>query len=443
MFDTVNNGKTSIVNEQTEIERHFKSTYEYDSDGRISKVFYAVSDDEVELNNNLTLAYYYEYDAANQVKVCVNVLKSELYTYQYDSSGNITEKKTYGENDFTFNTSTCSYNLLNPSDTQEYTYNSKGLLASYNNHSISTNANGNPEDYYNGNKHYRLVWLGNKLMSAIEMNGNDELRRFDYNYDVNGMLIKKTKVERPGTEIEQETSKTEYVWNDGKMSGYRYWFKNSDNWKSVSGKYIYDGDEVIGVLTHSDIYTSNITELNDIYDNTEVLANNIFWFVKDAQGNTVSIYSPRNDFSVDINRDANGFPGFGASGCMVDDIAEYCQRQNGSWGGIAALLATSLAIDDTLNFAASDYKGFLYDHDTNLCFADGRYYAPSLGRFLNIGDLRSMTKDVGNSAITNPFAFCNNDTINNRIETGTVKPFVETQLDVNYVTNWYKYYKQH
>ena len=165
--------------------------------------------------------------------------------------------------------------------------------------------------------------------------------------------------------------------------------------------------------------------------------------MKDAQGNIVSIYSPRNDFSVDIYRDANGFPGFGASGCMVDDIEEYCDQQNGSWGGIAAALAIANAVGDALNFAASDFKGFLYDYDTNLCFADGRCYAPSLGRFLNIGDLRSMTKDVGNSAITNPFAFCNNDTINNRIETGTVKPFVETQLDVNYVTNWYKYYKQH
>ena len=441
--DRITFGKTSITNEQTEIERHFKSTYEYDSDGRISKVFYALSDDSNELDNNLALAYYYEYDEANQVKVCVNVLNNELYTYSYDSSGNIAEKKRYGENDYTFNTSTCTYTLSNASDTNQYTYNVKGLLATYNGHTITTNANGNPEDYYNGNTHYRLVWVGNRLMSAIEMSGDNERYRFDYCYDENGMLIKKTKVDNPGSDNEQEVSKTEYVWNDGKMSGYRYWFKESGNWYSLSGKYIYDGDEAIGVLTHSDVYSSNLITLNDIYDNTEVLTNNIFWFVKDAQGNTVSIYSPRNDFSLDINREANGFPGFGATGCMIDCIDEYCHRQNGRWAGIATALGIAFAMGDVQRFNASDYKGFLYDYDTNLCFADGRYYSPSLGRFLNIGDLRDMTKDIGNSAIANPFAFCNNDTINNCVEKGTVKPFVETQLDVNYVTNWYKYFKQH
>lgn len=443
LFDTVNYGQTSIINEQTEIQRHFKSTYEYDSDGRISKVFYATCEETNDLDTNLALAYYYEYDAANQVKVCVNAVSNELYTYTYDSSGNITQKNHYGENEFTFNAANCTYSLGNTFTSYQYGYNNKGLLSTYNGHTITNNANGNPEDYYNGNTHYRLVWLGNRLMSAIEMNGNDERYRFDYCYDENGMLIKKTKFEYPGSANEQEVSKTEYVWNDGKMSGYRYWFKESGNWYSLSGKYIYDGDEAIGVITHSDVYSSNLISLNDIYDNTEVLTNNIFWFVKDAQGNTVSIYSPRNDFSLDINREANGFPGFGATGCLIDCIDEYCHRQNGRWAGIATALGIVFAMGDVQKFNVSDYKGFIYDYDTNLCYADGRYYSPSLGRFLNIGDLRSMTKDIGNSSMTNPFAFCNNDTINNRIETGTVKPFVETQLDVNYVTNWYKYFKQH
>ena len=454
-FDTVNNSITSVSNAMTEIDRYFQSSYEYDSDGRITKVYYAVADDDLDLDDNLALAYYYEYDEAGQVTMCVNLLANEVYTYSYDSSGNLAEKSLYCENDFTFNTSTCACTLSTPHSTQQYGYNTKGLLSSYNGHTLTSNANGNLVDYYDGNTHYRLVWLGNRLMSAYEMNGDTERYRYDYAYDDNGMLTKKTKTEFVSsydysgpepvvTVSEQAAGKTEYIWNDGKMSGYRYWFKESGNWYSVIGKYIYDGEEAIGVITHSDVYSSNLIDFNDIFDNTEILTNNIFWFIKDAQGNTVSIYSPRNDFSLDISRNENGFPGFSSTGYMLECMEEYCHRQSGRWAGLATALAIALATEDTKRMTQSDFKGYLYDYETNICYADGRYYSLSLGRYLNIGDLRDLTNDIGNSAITNPFAFCRNDTINNYIEQGTTtKQFVETQLDANYVTNWYKYFKQH
>lgn len=64
------------------------------------------------------------------------------------------------------------------------------------------------------------------------------------------------------------------------------------------------------------------------------------------------------------------------------------------------------------------YRGYYYDSEIGLYYLQSRYYDPAVKRFINADTLLGANKDIlGN----NVFAYCSNDPINYKDETGCGK----------------------
>ena len=464
------NNIVSVESSNFDDSKNFASYYEYDTAGRIKKVFYSNATSEDDLLTNKTLAFYYEYDEIGQITLCVDVLNQILTKISYDSNGNITSKLHYKNDSFTFNSSNCTYTLNSSATEKLFSYDSLGRLTGFDGNSISYDTAGNPLDYYNydstssSNDYYKLKWeygyltIADKISGTVTINGKifpEAVERYRYTYNPDGKMTKKTVystcVDYSNSTSEEvvytETFKSsfDYIWDKDKNIGFKYSFVKNNQTYSVDCQYVYSGDEVLGIVTHSNVNSFNLISDEQIYDNTEILLNNIFWFIKDGTGNIVSIYTPRNDFSLDLFRDNNGvYSGFGASGVMIEDMHTYIENHNNGYFDLLTAIATVMAQADVMRIAPTEFKGFMVDSDTGICYRAGRYYSTSLGRYINYGDLRNMQKDTSQLLNSNVFAFCSNDTMNNSVAADfAVKPFVEKAYDVNIANNWYKYFKQH
>ncbi len=78
-----------------------------------------------------------------------------------------------------------------------------------------------------------------------------------------------------------------------------------------------------------------------------------------------------------------------------------------AWGNILTTggsMASTLGVINPLT-----YRGYVYDHETELYYLQSRYYNPEWGRFLNADALVSTGQgELGN----NMFAYCNNNPVN-------------------------------
>ena len=78
-----------------------------------------------------------------------------------------------------------------------------------------------------------------------------------------------------------------------------------------------------------------------------------------------------------------------------------------AWGNVtvSGALASSLGIDNPFR-----YRGYYYDKETNLYYLQGRYYNPSIGRFINADDTTYL--GAGDSLVSyNLFVYCHNSPI--------------------------------
>ena len=100
----------------------------------------------------------YQYNGANELIRENNGFTNQTVTYEYDSWGNVQNKKIYAY--------TTAENPTNPTDTITYGYSTgewKDQLTSYDGQSIVYDAMGNPTEYLGKS----LTWRGKQLTGII------------------------------------------------------------------------------------------------------------------------------------------------------------------------------------------------------------------------------------------------------------------------------------
>lgn len=408
---TVTDSETNDLS--SSIINSFTTTYTYDAAGRITHVYYSQSAGTNEL------ASYYEYDAAGQLIVEVNPIEKTFKKYSYDSNGNVTRKEIYqGDSDFLFNKTTCTVFIPETSSPQIITYGydneQSDLLTSFNDHSIPLDPSKNPLKYFNGedgtNTEYNLTWIAGLLSSVETVDGKT---RYDYTYDANGLRTSKTLYSYKNSRMEKSEI-TNYIWEDNVLVGYQIYFCDETEPAELNIKIIYDEyNSPVGVH-----YTTVGLEGDDaLFDDPDMAAEDVLWFIKDGQGNVKGIYSTISKYTVGCSYDATGnIISVDISGKLVDDIEDKINRVDEAWRKalLASLASLALAAltTHTLRMGQSTYRSYVMDMETGLYYCNNRYYSPAYGRFINMDNPVELLEDMENPLNANLFVYCNNDPIN-------------------------------
>ena len=328
---------TSGVNKDAAVT----STYTYDGNGNITKI--ALSNGQ---------EYRYVYDDLGQLLREDNSAKSRTYVYSYDHAGNILSKKTYaltaeGETPSTlYSTNTYGYNDADWGD----------LLTSFNGHTITYDAIGNPLNYYNGSS-FSFTWKnGRQLATAAK-------GTYVLSYDYNDEGIRTKKVVN-GVEHTYYLSGSQIV---------------AEEWGSNLCVYLYDADgSPIGMQ-----YRTTSMAKGDFYT---------FWFEKNLQGDIVAVYNE--------------------SGTKV-----YTYQYD-AWGNCTATPVSSIGSNIYAQYNPFRYRGYYYDSELGMYYLQSRYYDPAVGRFINADESDYLGTD--NSLIGyNLFAYCDNNPVMNIDPSGT------------------------
>ena len=416
---------------ETKILRSVSLKYDYDEAGRITMI-------SVPENPNNPTTYtpvnIYKYDEAGQLVTEANATLNTVCSYTYDTGGNITSKN-YHDN-AQFNDKTNTFELGEPTQTIKYEYDSvwKDKLISYNGTQIDYDAFGNPLKYTATSFNDRAInmdleWNGRLLTSATAVDGSE---RYEYSYDAaglrtektvfNGQTVSKEVIDESGnkTTVDEHIflpqTKFEYIWSNNMPVGYKITLYESStdengnqtaqtNEKSsfiVNVMYNENG-EALGVNCHSELEG----EENSL----------TFLFVKDAQGNIVSISACEGEYFFDFVYDAFGNVKMDITGEAIDKIQETINSMDSEIEKLLYSLASGLglAVVTGITFACvpNAYRGYIYDMETGLYYCQSRYYSPEWGRFINADDTSLLELTTGNIHGANLFAYCNNDPVNN------------------------------
>lgn len=376
--------------------------YEYDNAGRISKII---------TDNSLTSQY--QYDEAGQLTQEINLVSEDKYRavkYTYDTGGNISTKTYYDS--VTLNSETGTFALGEVSDTISYGYDNTwtDLLKSYNNVNIEYDNMGNPLNYVSEN------YVGEKVEGTMKWNGRQltevttslsgELEKFKYYYNAEGLRTKKEcYIFSENTNDFTLCSSTDYVWKDGILEGYRYSSlldANNPIVYVVEPLYNEDG-EIFGIITKS-----------PVSDKDE---DDIYYFLKDAQGNIVKMFSAyHSEVQVDYTYDAYGKTHSLLSGRKIDQLNNDINSTDTSFEaelkrGMAKLAyAGYQSVFKDINIFT--YRGYMYDGETGMYYNQSRYYSPEYGRFINADDPLLTNTGSGNTNANNMFAYCENNPVN-------------------------------
>lgn len=419
----------------SEILRSISLKYDYDDAGRITMI------SALETNNGVTNYYpvnMYEYDEAGQLVVEANMNLGTVCSYTYDVGGNLTSKNYHDNAEY--NETTCKIDLGEPTQTITYAYDSvwKDKLVSYNGTQINYDALGNPLNYtanvFNSSEvNMNLEWDGRLLTAATAVDGS---ARYEYSYDANGLRTEKTLFESESISEEQSDGsikttgvfvpkmKFEYIWSNETLSGYRitsYDIVTDDNGNNVIDdegnivieinndstfivNMLYNEDgEALGVNCHSELEGVN--------------KSSTFLFVKDAQGNVVSISALEGGYFFNLSYDSFGNPSLEVTGSEVDkiqqSIADAKTQLEKILLQISGALGIALVTGITFMCVPTTYRGYMYDMETGLYYCQSRYYSPEWGRFLNLDDVEILEVTKGETSGANLFAYCNNDPVNN------------------------------
>lgn len=326
-----------------------------------------------------------------------------------------------------------------PTQTITYAYDSvwKDKLVSYNGTQINYDSLGNPLNYtanvFNSSEvNMNLEWDGRLLTAATAVDGSN---RYEYKYDANGLRTEKTLFESVSISEEQSDGsikttdvfvpkmKFEYIWSNETLSGYRitsYDIVTDDNGNNVlddEGNIIieinndstfivnmlYNEDgEALGVNCHSELEGVN--------------KSSTFLFVKDAQGNVVSISALEGGYFFNLSYDSFGNPSLEVTGSEIDkiqqSIADAKTQLEKILLQISGALGIALVTGITFMCVPTTYRGYMYDMETGLYYCQSRYYSPEWGRFINADDTSLLELTTGNIHGANLFAYCGNDPIN-------------------------------
>lgn len=428
----------------SEILRSISLKYDYDDAGRITMI------SAPETSNGVTNYYpvnIYEYDEAGQLVIEANMNLGTVCSYTYDAGGNLTSKNYHDNAEY--NETTHKIDLGESTQTIAYAYDSvwKDKLISYNGTQISYDALGNPLNYtanvFNTSEvNMNLEWDGRLLTAATAVDGS---ARYEYSYDANGLRTEKTifqgktitkEVIDDNNNITTEREhvfipliKIEYIWSNNVPAGYRILL-----YQTVTDE---NGNDVLDSNGHVMVQTSDSQSIivNVIYNESgEALGVNChsesegemesltFLFIKDAQGNIVSIEAFEGEYFFNFVYDAFGNVMLDISGAAIDRMQENINNSD-CWVekllyAIGGALAITAAAGITFTCVPNAYKGYIYDMETGLYYCQSRYYSPEWGRFINADDTSLLELTTGDVHGANLFAYCGNDPVNNIDPTG-------------------------
>lgn len=119
--------------------------------------------------------------------------------------------------------------------------------------------------------------------------------------------------------------------------------------------------------------------------------NGYFAFIKNLQGDIVSIIPLDSESNVEINME------YDAWGKPI-----YVQGSSLAEGFMMAVLTAVTNVG---------YRGYFYDFETGLYYLRSRYYDPEIGRFINADDTAYLGYDASPLSM-NLFAYCENNPVN-------------------------------
>lgn len=425
-----------------EVSNVFTSSYEYDSVGRITHVYYS-------LNNSASeLVSYYQYDESGQVVTDVDFQNDRVTKYAYDSGGNITSKTIYeGEDSFSFNSDTDTLTLADtPTSTINYGYGYAGstdaqnelagftdLLTSYNGQSINYNGLGYPLTYYNAasadeNTLLNFEWEGTLLKSATTSDGK---QKYIYSYNQEGLRTNKEIYSLNDDGSWKLITAIDYFWSEDILTAFNLTFDITEDQGpfTISLKVLYDEyQSPIGVSIDTNAQQTASNENISTYSNSDginissslLTTDDIWWFVKDGQGNVTEMYGEVSGKTLRCSYDSYGNRTIEIDGTVVgdlwDQIADNMQGDNAWIAPILILfgtIATAASLVVILNVDQSTFKGYIYDNETGLYYCQNRYYSPSWGRFISMDDPAQLTQNVEEPLNANLYVYCYNDPVNN------------------------------
>ena len=407
----------SIKNSTSSTEdTEFISTYNYDSAGRITHIYY-----EDNAGNSVP-AFYYAYDIAGQLVKEADFLGKTYTEYIYDNYGNITDKIIYSgdihlnDDNKTVNTTGTTSKTIN----FEYLESHRDVIrrirfddCGYKH--IDIDRYGNPEDYYRlvdeDVEEFYLTWSGNQLQSVRPK--NDDII-YEYKYDDEGRRTQKfyysnyTDSYPTGREL---VMKTDYIWNDNILVGYRIYFGDLGTPVTIEAVILYDElNEPIGLRYNMDGLTNSDEDL-------DFAEEDIFWFIKDGQGNVKAIYSEKTNYTIGCNY-INGQLSIDFTDSFVKDLDELLSGIEDTkevWRVFFAFVITlQQAPLISMDASHATPHSYIFDPETGLYYYQNKYYSPEYGRFINVGNVEEIVYDLENPFCSNPFVYYNNDPINRR-----------------------------
>lgn len=417
-----------------EVLRRVSLKYDYDDAGRITMIS---AENDSDGSKNYYPVHLYKYDEAGQITVEWNDFTGMAYAYAYDAGGNITVKKIYENPEF--DETNNELDLGEVTDTITYEYDSvwKDKLISYAGKAINYDALGNPLNYTattfnNQESDMALEWDGRLLVSATAVDGSN---RYEYKYDANGLRTEKTLFESESISEEQSDGsikttdvfvpkmKFEYIWSNETLSGYRitsYDIVTDDNGNNVlddEGNIVIevnnDNTFIVNMLYNEDGEALGVNCHSELEGVNKSLT---FLFVKDAQGNVVSISALEGGYFFNLSYDSFGNPSLEVTGSEIDkiqqSIADAKTQLEKILLQISGALGIALVTGITFMCVPTTYRGYMYDMETGLYYCQSRYYSPEWGRFINADDTSLLMLTTGDVQGANLFAYCNNDPVN-------------------------------
>lgn len=398
------NENSSSSGEPTE----FFTTYDYDSAGRITRINYG---DNI---NALLPAFDYEYDNAGQLIKEADYLGKTYTEYTYNSYGNITKKTiysgiSYNEENDTIVTTEATKKEIEFRYQESYGDVLRAVVIDGHTKEFDLDYYGNPDKYYkiDGNtiEMFSLAWEGNQLHSVTS--ADDELT-YEYKYDDEGRRTQKIAYSN-SSEGRELALKMDYIWDANKIMGYKICFLGEERTITIEAIILYDElENPIGLKY-------NMDGLTDEEDNLEFAEEDVFWFIKDGNGNVKALYSEKTKYTIGCNY-ANDQISINVSESFKEELNKKIEEADNFKRKLLialAYVATSAAAPlISIEASKSTYYSYIMDIETGLYYCQNRYYSPEYSRFINVDSFERITYDLENPFNANPFVYCNNDPVN-------------------------------